>query len=232
MKEHDTNVLPPSPAAGAPPGLNNATLTSQQRESSKPAQHPSGLQAPSTAFAPQHRHCLCKADVSCRAPAAANSPQSQHTQRSGCQQAPETPAVLPVQLRVQQNSHKQALNNLEMPSESLPMHHDSQVPTPSTAFHTNPSSADSSCSTDKHVSEAGKQLLWWPLDHVTLQGSRLAVGDSCYVITGDCVVCNVDDELAMVECTCCKRFTHFHCACPKLTLAPQVTSSACTSQIS
>ena len=96
-------------------------------------------------------------------------------------------------------------------SQSLSDAHSNQLPT---SF---------SASTGEHGREADQKLLWWPVDHVTVQGSRLAVGDSCYVITGHCVVCQVDDECDMVECTRCSRFTHFACACPKLTHPPQVT---------
>ncbi|DBA72880.1 TPA: hypothetical protein ACH3X2_009846 [Trebouxia sp. C0005] len=46
-----------------------------------------------------------------------------------------------------------------------------------------------------------EKLLWWPVDHVTVHGSRLAVGDSCYIITGQCLLCKADDDLDMVECT-------------------------------
>ena len=75
----------------------------------------------------------------------------------------------------------------------------------------------------QHVNE---KLLWWPVDQITIQGSRLAVGQSCYVITGHCVLCNVDDDLDMVECTRCRRFTHFLCTFPNLTAPPAVSCSA------
>lgn len=225
MKQCDNNVLLPSPAGG--PVLNNPVLRFQQSKSSQPVEHSLSPHTRSTNFAPEHKHSLCQADVCCRAPAAITSPQPHHIQHSKFQQAPGTPAALPMQLRLSQNSHKQALSTPETSFSPLLAQHDSHksnLPTALTACHPSSaeSSAESSCSTDKHADEAGKQLLWWPLNHVTLQGSRLAFGDSCYVITGDCVVCNVDDELAMVECTCCKRFTHFQCACPKLTTAPEV----------
>ncbi len=70
--------------------------------------------------------------------------------------------------------------------------------------------------------EADQKLLWWPVDHVTVNKSRLAVGDSCYIITGQCVLCHVDDDLDMVECTRCSRFTHFQCTLPQLIESPQV----------
>ncbi len=72
-----------------------------------------------------------------------------------------------------------------------------------------------------------EKLLWWPVDHVTVQGSRLAVGESCYIITGQCVLCKADDDLDMVECTQCNRFTHFQCTYPKLEQPPEVSCSAC-----
>ena len=71
--------------------------------------------------------------------------------------------------------------------------------------------------------EVREKLLWWPVDHIQTQHGRLAVGNSCYIITGQCVLCGVDDELDMVECTGCKRFTHFHCTVPKLEKAPVVS---------
>ena len=55
-------------------------------------------------------------------------------------------------------------------------------------------------------------LLRWPLDHVALGNRRLSVGNSCYVVTGHCIICRVDDSMAMVECTGCRRFTHLVCA--------------------
>lgn len=68
--------------------------------------------------------------------------------------------------------------------------------------------------------EVREKLLWWPVDHIQTQHGRLAVGNSCYIITGQCVLCGIDDELDMVECTGCKRFTHFYCTVPKLEKAP------------
>ena len=70
--------------------------------------------------------------------------------------------------------------------------------------------------------ESGQMMLRWPVEHVTVCRTRLAVGDSCYIITGHCVLCTLDDELDMVECTRCKRFTHFHCTYPQLSEPPQV----------
>jgi len=72
-----------------------------------------------------------------------------------------------------------------------------------------------------------EKLLWWPVDHVTVRGSRLAVGDSCYIITGQCVLCKADDDLDMVECTQCNRFMHFQCTYPKLQQPPTVSCCAC-----
>ena len=74
--------------------------------------------------------------------------------------------------------------------------------------------------------EAREKLLWWPVDHIQTEHGCLAVGNSCYIITGQCVLCGVDDELDMVECTGCKRFTHFQCNIPKLRTAPKVSCSA------
>ena len=82
-------------------------------------------------------------------------------------------------------------------------------------------------SPENRFSQSPKEkLLWWPVDHVTVQGSRLAVGDSCYIITGQCVLCKADDDLDMVECTQCNRFTHFQCTYPKLEQPPAVSCSA------
>ena len=80
---------------------------------------------------------------------------------------------------------------------------------------------------DRRSQPPDEKLLWWPVDHVTVQGSRLAVGDSYYIITGQCVLCKADDDLDMVECSQCNRFTHFQCTYPKLEQPPAVSCSAC-----
>lgn len=95
----------------------------------------------------------------------------------------------------------------------------------------NPETAcpSSSCSVlpgNGYSHHANEKLLWWPVDHITVQGSRLAVGGSCYVITGHCVLCNIDDDLDMVECSRCRRFTHFLCTFPNLTSTPAVSCHA------
>ena len=87
------------------------------------------------------------------------------------------------------------------------------------------------CQQFSQVAQEGtEKLLWWPVDHITLQKERLAVGSSCYVITGHCVLCRVDDELDMVECSKCKRFTHFQCTVPRLQQPPEVCQG-CLAQI-
>ena len=89
--------------------------------------------------------------------------------------------------------------------------------------------SSSSCSVLQghcHSQHASEKLLWWPVDHITIQGRRLAVGESCYVITGHCVLCGIDDDLDMVECTRCGRFTHFSCTFPNLTSTPAVSCSS------
>lgn len=155
---------------------------------------------PSPPSALWHNHTHCQADVCCQAPATPSVPQTRHGRRT---QKPQTSASTAPAQHVCHDSSKR-------PAHSQPL--SSQV------------SASLSSATGAQSREADQKLLWWPLDHVTVQGSRLAVGDSCYVITGHCVVCQVDDEHDMVECTLCRRFTHFVCACPKLTCPPQVNS--------
>lgn len=149
-----------------------------------------------------HDHTWCQADICCKAPATPLIPHAHHDRRPQYDQTNTMSAVPPHAQRASpnQSSHSQPLS----PFQSC------QLP------------AGISLSSGGRTCEADQKLLWWPLDHVTMQGSRLAVGDSCYIITGHCVVCGVNNELDMVECTPCKRFTHFACACPQLTQAPQV----------
>ena len=146
-----------------------------------------------------HDHTHCQADVCCRAPATPSISPIQHDRRAQGVLLHATPAV-----------PQHAISNQSLHSQSPSPFQSPQLP------------ASISSSSRGHTAEADQKLLWWPLDHVTVQGSRLAVGDSCYVITGHCVVCQLDNDLDMVECTRCKRFTHFACACPELTQAPQV----------
>ena len=167
-----------------------------------------GQQAASSSASPPpaascHDHTYCQADVCCKAPAIPSTPHAHHDRRTQGIQIQATPT---------KSQHAS-------PSKSL--HSQCLSPCPS---HQLPASISSSSAW--HNPEADQKLLWWPLDHVTVQGSCLAVGDSCYVITGHCVVCQENDELDMVECTRCKRFTHFACTCPQLIQAPQVPSLA------
>lgn len=167
-----------------------------------PAQQAASLPASPPPSTSCHDHNQCQADVCCRAPALPLLTRAHHDRGTQEYQFPAAPAVLQ---HAQQGSLHQSVY-----SQSLSVSQSNQLP------------ASISSSTGGHNHDADQKLLWWPLDHVTVEGSRLAVGDSCYVITGHCVVCKLNDELEMVECSRCKRFTHFACACPKLARPPQV----------
>lgn len=202
------HVIPPAahtstrcfPAATGPETLKQPAASSQPASprsspsSSPPSWQPSAL---------RHDHTQCQAGICCRAPTTPTVPQNRDGRRAQALQTSTLAAP------AQHVCHGSPSHPVHSPCLS--------------ACHSNHLPASFSASTGDHSPEADQKLLWWPLDHVTVQGSRLAVGDSCYVITGHCVVCQVDDERDMVECTRCTRFTHFVCACPKLTCPPQVT---------
>ena len=179
----------------------------------------------------QHGPSQCQADVCCTHSAAAAVAASvpQVMQHSGFHQSCTTPTTPPPYARGKMPSHKKRFQSPVTPPEHVQAKHakhDSCIQSPKFPAlddcQSQSSSASSSLSTEQQARESSQKLLWWQLVHVTIRGSRLAVGDSCYIITGDCVVCKVDDEEAMVECSCCKRFTHFQCACPQLNSAPEV----------
>lgn len=186
-------LLSGSPAPNSFPSAIAPKAVGQQAASSLASQ-------PTSASCHDHTHC--QADVCCRAPATPSIPRAQHDRRTQYSQIQAMSAVPqhPQHATPDQSNH----------SPFVSVSQSSQLP------------ASTSSSSGDRSFEADQKLLWWPLDHVTVQGSRLAVGDSCYVITGHCVVCQVNNELNMVECTRCRRFTHFACACPELTQAPQV----------
>ena len=211
---------PPLSAEHCIPAQIAAIASQQQLSSGSPAQNsnccnlPSatgpqavGQQAASSSASPPptalcHDHTQCQADICCRPPATPSIPHAHHDRHTQYVQTQSMPAVAQ---HAQHASPNQASH--------------SQSPSP---LQRRQPPASISSSSGGRSCEADQELLWWPLDHVTVQGSRIAVGDSCYVITGHCAVCRVNNQLDMVECTHCKRFTHFACACPQLTQAPQV----------